>query len=163
MMRPCSRVNLFHEYRETLPMTRHTGGRCRTVVQPFIAGKLQTARRTNLQLQASWKQPWLALQAALPGMANLPGFKPAWKPNPDNYSSLAELQDALRQEGLETSSLIVAVDFTKSNEWTGKNSFNGKSLHSIGTVPNPYVSSSICMCCITTSMACLHQKDALCT
>ncbi|GLC36205.1 hypothetical protein PLESTB_001368600 [Pleodorina starrii] len=56
----------------------------------------------------------------------------------DHYSTVGEVQDALRKGGLESSNLIVAVDFTKSNEWTGKNCFGGKSLHAIGDVPSPY-------------------------
>ncbi|KAG2300512.1 hypothetical protein Bca52824_036984 [Brassica carinata] len=39
---------------------------------------------------------------------------------------------------LESSNLIVGIDFTKSNEWTGARSFNRKSLHFIGNSPNPY-------------------------
>jgi len=27
---------------------------------------------------------------------------------------------ALRKEGLESSNLVLGIDFTKSNEWTGK-------------------------------------------
>lgn len=46
--------------------------------------------------------------------------------------------EALAQAGLESSNLIIGIDFTKSNEWTGKNSFNGTSLHHIGDTPNPY-------------------------
>ena len=72
--------------------------------------------------------------------------------------------EALAQAGLESSNLIIGIDFTKSNEWTGslcelickerkhlfldldtwlfsfagKNSFNGMSLHHIGDTPNPY-------------------------
>ncbi|KAH9318661.1 hypothetical protein KI387_020430, partial [Taxus chinensis] len=45
---------------------------------------------------------------------------------------------ALRESGLESSNLIVGIDFTKSNEWSGKHSFNGRSLHEIGSIPNPY-------------------------
>jgi E3 ubiquitin-protein ligase RGLG len=48
------------------------------------------------------------------------------------------VQQALGQAGLESSNLIVGIDFTKSNEWTGKVSFNRRSLHSIGNEPNPY-------------------------
>jgi hypothetical protein len=33
--------------------------------------------------------------------------------------SLLQVTDALAQAGLESSNLIVGVDFTKSNEWTG--------------------------------------------
>ncbi|XP_072950819.1 E3 ubiquitin-protein ligase RGLG2-like isoform X3 [Typha angustifolia] len=36
----------------------------------------------------------------------------------DNYKSLPEVTDALKQAGLESSNLIVGIDFTKSNEWT---------------------------------------------
>ncbi|ONK68388.1 uncharacterized protein A4U43_C05F10900 [Asparagus officinalis] len=56
----------------------------------------------------------------------------------DNYQTLNQVTEALAQAGLESSNLIVGIDFTKSNEWTGKISFNRRSLHSIGTTPNPY-------------------------
>ncbi|TKY60446.1 E3 ubiquitin-protein ligase RGLG1 [Spatholobus suberectus] len=56
----------------------------------------------------------------------------------DNFSSLDQVVSALREAGLESSNLIIGIDFTKSNEWTGKHSFNRKSLHSIGNTPNPY-------------------------
>lgn len=56
----------------------------------------------------------------------------------DNYNSLDEVTAALAQAGLESSNLIVGIDFTKSNEWTGARSFNRRSLHHIGDTPNPY-------------------------
>ncbi|XP_057415722.1 E3 ubiquitin-protein ligase RGLG5 isoform X2 [Lotus japonicus] len=56
----------------------------------------------------------------------------------DDYHSLDEVTAALSHAGLESSNLIVGIDFTKSNEWTGKMSFNRKSLHHIGSGPNPY-------------------------
>ncbi|KAJ4912036.1 E3 ubiquitin-protein ligase RGLG2 [Raphanus sativus] len=57
----------------------------------------------------------------------------------DDYSSLDQVTEALARAGLESSNLIVGIDFTKSNEWTGARSFNRKSLHFIGsTTPNPY-------------------------
>ncbi|KAF5457867.1 hypothetical protein F2P56_021944 [Juglans regia] len=56
----------------------------------------------------------------------------------DNFSSLDQVISALREAGLESSNLILGIDFTKSNEWTGKYSFNRKSLHAIGSTPNPY-------------------------
>jgi E3 ubiquitin-protein ligase RGLG len=49
-----------------------------------------------------------------------------------------EVQQALGASGLESSNLIVGIDFTKSNEWTGKHSFGSRSLHAIGSEPNPY-------------------------
>lgn len=57
----------------------------------------------------------------------------------DNYNTLDQVTQALRKAGLESSNLIVGIDFTKSNEWTGKRSFNGKSLHALNAnAPNPY-------------------------
>lgn len=56
----------------------------------------------------------------------------------DNFNSLDEVINALREAGLESSNLILGIDFTKSNEWTGKQSFHRKSLHAIGSTPNPY-------------------------
>ncbi|XP_058112958.1 E3 ubiquitin-protein ligase RGLG3-like [Magnolia sinica] len=56
----------------------------------------------------------------------------------NNYESLNQVQAALVQAGLESSNLIVGIDFTKSNEWTGQNSFNGRSLHHISDSQNPY-------------------------
>jgi len=45
----------------------------------------------------------------------------------------------IRKAGLESSQLIIGVDFTKSNLWTGQESFAGKSLHDCFTgKPNPY-------------------------
>ncbi|KAJ8758863.1 hypothetical protein K2173_002642 [Erythroxylum novogranatense] len=56
----------------------------------------------------------------------------------DNYQSLDQVTTALAQAGLESSNLIVGIDFTKSNEWTGARSFNRKSLHHLGSGQNPY-------------------------
>ncbi|XP_047958182.1 E3 ubiquitin-protein ligase RGLG5 [Salvia hispanica] len=56
----------------------------------------------------------------------------------DNYQTLDQVTEALSRSGLESSNLIVGIDFTKSNEWTGARSFNRKSLHTIGSGPNPY-------------------------
>ncbi|KAG5520761.1 hypothetical protein RHGRI_033363 [Rhododendron griersonianum] len=49
-----------------------------------------------------------------------------------------QVTDALAQAGLESSNLIVGIDFTKSNEWTGSRSFNHRSLHHLGSGLNPY-------------------------
>ncbi|PIN02874.1 hypothetical protein CDL12_24605 [Handroanthus impetiginosus] len=56
----------------------------------------------------------------------------------NNYGSLDQVTGALSESGLESSNLIVGIDFTKSNEWTGKHSFNGRCLHHIGEGLNPY-------------------------
>ncbi|KAG6473412.1 hypothetical protein ZIOFF_067328 [Zingiber officinale] len=56
----------------------------------------------------------------------------------DGFTSLQQVTEELTKSGLESSNLIVGIDFTKSNEWTGKNSFHGSSLHHVGTTKNPY-------------------------
>lgn len=57
----------------------------------------------------------------------------------DKYNSLEDVQKSLRANGLESSELIVGVDFTKSNEWSGQRSFGGRSLHSVQPLTlNPY-------------------------
>lgn len=56
----------------------------------------------------------------------------------DNYNSLEQVTEALAHAGLESSNLIVGIDFTKSNEWTGARSYNRKSLHHLGDAQNPY-------------------------
>lgn len=78
----------------------------------------------------------------------------------DQYESLEEVEGALRKAGLESSNLIVAVDFTKSNLWTGKQTFGGRSLHWIDpklhtpekhtAEKNPYIFG---MECIATALA----------
>lgn len=57
----------------------------------------------------------------------------------DRYESIEEVQEGLRRSGLEASQLILGIDFTKSNEWSGSATFNGHSLHyQDDLVPNPY-------------------------
>lgn len=56
----------------------------------------------------------------------------------DSYNSLEQVSEALARAGLESSNLILGIDFTKSNEWTGSRSFHRKSLHHIGEGLNPY-------------------------
>lgn len=56
----------------------------------------------------------------------------------DKFKTVEEVQKALMDRGLEGSQMIVGIDFTKSNEWTGKNTFGGQSLHSLQTGRNFY-------------------------
>jgi len=60
---------------------------------------------------------------------------------PDSYKSYEEVTAALRKAGLEKSQLMVGVDFTKSNLWNGKRSFDGRSLHDVTDTSrcNPYL------------------------
>ena len=56
------------------------------------------------------------------------------------YNTLEDLQEALNKAGLESSNLIVGIDFTGSNNVTGEKTYGGKCLHEIieGN-PNPYM------------------------
>lgn len=56
----------------------------------------------------------------------------------DIYSNLDQVTEALARAGLESSNLIIGIDFTKSNEWTGAKSFHRRSLHHIADEQNPY-------------------------
>ncbi|KAF3974813.1 hypothetical protein CMV_001887 [Castanea mollissima] len=56
----------------------------------------------------------------------------------NNFNSLEQVTEALACAGLESSNLIVGIDFTKRNEWTGAKSFRKRSLHHIGGGLNPY-------------------------
>ncbi len=60
----------------------------------------------------------------------------------DNFTTLSEVSSALAAAGLESSNLLVAIDFTKSNEWSGRTS-HGNSLHSYSPtgLPPPYCSA----------------------
>jgi len=64
---------------------------------------------------------------------------PRLRAHPEPFHSLSEVQHAIRLEGLESCELIFAIDFTKSNTWTGVNSFGGKCLHDTTSGrDNPY-------------------------
>jgi len=57
----------------------------------------------------------------------------------DRFETLEEVQAELRRNGLESSQLIICIDATKSNTWTGAKSFGGRCLHDVqGGSPNPY-------------------------
>jgi hypothetical protein len=64
----------------------------------------------------------------------------------EHYDTYEQLQQALKDEGLESSQLIVGIDFTKSNTWQGGYPYyQEKNLHSLLHF-NPYqqVLSIIC-------------------
>jgi len=57
----------------------------------------------------------------------------------DKYTTYSEVQDALQVAGLEASNLIIGIDYTRSNEFTGKHTFHGQSLHHLDPkFMNPY-------------------------
>ncbi|KAJ7377272.1 hypothetical protein OS493_030083 [Desmophyllum pertusum] len=49
----------------------------------------------------------------------------------DKFATVEEVSFAIKSAGLESSNLIIGVDFTASNEWQGRKSFGGRSLHHI--------------------------------
>lgn len=49
----------------------------------------------------------------------------------DRFSNLTELSLACEQAGLDRANIIVGIDFTASNEWQGRKSFGGNSLHRV--------------------------------
>lgn len=57
----------------------------------------------------------------------------------DKFRTYEELQQGLRNSGLESSQLIIGVDFTKSNTWQGGLPYyQNDCLHSTNPYPNPY-------------------------
>ncbi len=57
----------------------------------------------------------------------------------DDFKSLEEVDNAVKEVGLVRSQLIFGIDYTISNLETGKNSFGGRSLHNIEAgLLNPY-------------------------
>lgn len=64
----------------------------------------------------------------------------------DHFDSYFDLEQALRNAGLESSQLIVGIDFTKSNTWQGEGCFTFNNLHTISEVLNPYQQVLSIMC-----------------
>ena len=59
----------------------------------------------------------------------------------DEYHTIEEVQEALRKTGLESCNLIIGIDYTKSNEEQGRQTFNGRCLHHLSEgndILNPY-------------------------
>lgn len=62
----------------------------------------------------------------------------------NKFESKEQLNEGLRNAGFEGCNLLVAIDMTKSNEYTGQKTFNGKSLHHIQHNPvNQPISQSV--------------------
>jgi len=56
----------------------------------------------------------------------------------DSYSSTLELKDDLRLAGMESCNLVVAIDHTQSNTYTGRRTFGGRNLHTLAAESNLY-------------------------
>ena len=72
----------------------------------------------------------------------------------DNFTTIAALKAACRSNGMESCNLIVAVDFTKSNEWTGARSYGGRSLHtpSLAGGPRNHYEQALGLCAALSDM-----------
>lgn len=61
----------------------------------------------------------------------------------DKFTTIPQLEDALKKVGMEASQLIIGIDCTKSNMSTGAVSFHGQSLHAVTLnnqpLRNPYM------------------------
>ncbi|KAI3962223.1 hypothetical protein MKX01_030773 [Papaver californicum] len=75
----------------------------------------------------------------------------------DNYDTLDQVIEALIEASLESTCMIVGIDFTKSNEWKGVKSFNNKSLHHIGEITNPY---ELAVTVIGGPLSALNNEDS---
>ncbi|XP_064620517.1 uncharacterized protein LOC135483492 [Lineus longissimus] len=58
----------------------------------------------------------------------------------DHFETFQDVSRACKRAGLENVNLVIGVDFTASNEWQGRKTFGGNSLHKIvaGKTYNPY-------------------------
>ncbi|MFK7827674.1 MAG: hypothetical protein AB8G05_26245 [Oligoflexales bacterium] len=57
----------------------------------------------------------------------------------NSFETVEQIKAALREERLESSDLIIGIDFTGSNSSQGKKTFHKKNLHSISkSQRNPY-------------------------
>ncbi len=76
-------------------------------------------------------------------------YERTFNPIPDQFKTLTQVQNAIKNAGLESCNLIIGIDYTASNEWTGKNTFGGRSLHTISSdirIKNPYESALHIIC-----------------
>lgn len=58
----------------------------------------------------------------------------------EHFKSLDDISEACKKIGMEQCNLIIGIDFSASNEWQGRKSFNSCCLHKIipGKIYNPY-------------------------
>lgn len=56
---------------------------------------------------------------------------PTFQAFTDRFKSFKDVAAAMRKAGLESCELILGVDFTASNEWQGRRTFNRQCLHAL--------------------------------
>lgn len=98
-----------------------------------LCGSSQLQRGMGEPASAVTASPMTACPAAAqeaPAAARPQQASSGFAAIPNAYESLAQLQGALRAAGLESCNLMVAIDFTASNHWSGERTF-GQPLHTI--------------------------------
>lgn len=64
----------------------------------------------------------------------------------DKYKSVEQIKAAYRKHRIENAQVIVAIDFTESNDEQGSKTFDGRSLHDLTTTDgNPYEQALMAM------------------
>eukprot|EP01119_Soliformovum_irregulare_P001445 TRINITY_DN11143_c0_g1_i1.p1 TRINITY_DN11143_c0_g1~~TRINITY_DN11143_c0_g1_i1.p1 ORF type:complete len:297 (+),score=59.65 TRINITY_DN11143_c0_g1_i1:3-893(+) len=64
---------------------------------------------------------------------------PKFRAIPDTFETIDQIQEELRKCGLESSNLILGIDYTISNRDSGRLTFGGKNLHDLRSgETNPY-------------------------
>jgi E3 ubiquitin-protein ligase RGLG len=95
---------------------------------------LRLAQALRQWLPASLAQPLASLAES--SLAAAPGTSST--ANEDVWGSTAELKDDLRRAGMESCNLVVAIDHTQSNTFTGRRTYGGRCLHELGPSLNFY-------------------------
>ena len=90
---------------------------------PEVDAEVLRSRYTVRQ-KSDWRLSslWAVLGLEVPDNQRFEAFT-------EHFHTLDELSVACRRAGLEESNLIIGVDFTASNEWQGRKSFNQNCLH----------------------------------
>ena len=93
------------------------------VQNPEVDAEVLRSRYTVRQ-KSDWRLSslWAVLGLEVPDNQRFEAFT-------EHFHTLDELSVACRRAGLEESNLIIGVDFTASNEWQGRKSFNQNCLH----------------------------------
>ena len=110
------------------------------VQNPEVDAEVLRSRYTVRQ-KSDWRLSslWAVLGLEVPDNQRFEAFT-------EHFHTLDELSVACRRAGLEESNLIIGVDFTASNEWQGRKSFNQNCLHK--TQGNS-----------TALLSCLHRRN----
>ncbi|XP_014677348.1 PREDICTED: E3 ubiquitin-protein ligase RGLG1-like [Priapulus caudatus] len=100
-----------------------------------IVALKRAAYHTASCLQYQQQQSLLSMLGLRPDSVSI------FRPISDHFSTLSEVSAAIQRAGLDRCNLIIGIDFTASNEWQGRTTFGGQSLHATHPTKrlfNPY-------------------------